>query len=122
MCIGFKICVSKFNQVGQIMCTQNHTIGEEYGRGWHPERCEPTKSPCSMLVVGAGPGGVEGARVLWKWVGGVVGTIAAPAVTVRIGRRRVILCSLALAGLSVIPLQGRARPPIRHCWGSWRRR
>lgn len=86
-CIGCNICVSKFNQVGQIMCTQNQTIGEEYRRGWHPERFERTKSPCSVLVVGGGPAGMECARVLgergyevhlreaeaelgghWKWV------------------------------------------------------
>jgi len=29
-CIGCNICVSKFQQGGQIMCTQNFTIGEEY--------------------------------------------------------------------------------------------
>jgi dimethylamine/trimethylamine dehydrogenase len=37
-CIGCNICVSKFQQGGQIMCTQNVTIGEEYRRGWHPEK------------------------------------------------------------------------------------
>jgi len=86
-CIGCNICVSKFNQVGQIMCTQNQTIGEEYRRGWHPEKFEKTKTPCSVLVVGGGPAGMECARVLgergyevhlreaeaelgghWKWV------------------------------------------------------
>ncbi|MCL2656301.1 MAG: FAD-dependent oxidoreductase [Betaproteobacteria bacterium] len=86
-CIGCNICVSKFNQVGQIMCTQNQTIGEEYRRGWHPEKFEKTKNPCSVLVVGGGPAGMECARVLgergyevhlreaeaelgghWKWV------------------------------------------------------
>jgi dimethylamine/trimethylamine dehydrogenase len=86
-CIGCNICVSKFNQGGQIMCTQNQTIGEEYRRGWHPEKFEKTKNPCSVLVVGGGPAGMECARVLgergyevhlreadaelgghWKWV------------------------------------------------------
>ncbi len=41
-CIGCNICVSKFQQGGQIMCTQNVTIGEEYRRGWHPEKFTPT--------------------------------------------------------------------------------
>jgi dimethylamine/trimethylamine dehydrogenase len=86
-CIGCNICVSKFNQVGQITCTQNQTMGEEYRRGWHPEKFEKAKSPCSVLVVGGGPAGLECARVLgergytvhlreaeadlgghWKWV------------------------------------------------------
>ena len=63
-CIGCNICVSKFNQVGQIMCTQNQTVGEEYRRGWHPERFAPTLQKCSVLVIGAGPAGMECARVL----------------------------------------------------------
>ncbi|HXR20627.1 MAG TPA: FAD-dependent oxidoreductase [Steroidobacteraceae bacterium] len=86
-CIGCNICVSKFNQVGQIMCTQNQTVGEEYRRGWHPEKFPKTAQPCSVLIVGAGPAGMECARVLgergyvvhlrdadselgghWKWV------------------------------------------------------
>jgi dimethylamine/trimethylamine dehydrogenase len=56
-CIGCNICVSKFQQGGQIMCTQNVTIGEEYRRGWHPEKFTKTKSPCSVLIVGGGSGG-----------------------------------------------------------------
>jgi len=54
-CIGCNICVSKFQQGGQIMCTQNVTIGEEYRRGWHPEKFSETTQPCSVLVVGGGP-------------------------------------------------------------------
>ncbi len=34
------------------MCTQNATIGEEYRRGWHPEKFTQTTQPCSVLVVG----------------------------------------------------------------------
>lgn len=63
-CIGCNICVSKFQQGGQIMCTQNVTISEEYRRGWHPEKFVKTSQPCSVLVVGAGPAGMECARVL----------------------------------------------------------
>ncbi|MDB6086352.1 MAG: Trimethylamine dehydrogenase [Gammaproteobacteria bacterium] len=63
-CIGCNICVSKFQQGGQIMCTQNVTIGEEYRRGWHPEKFVKTGAPCSVLVVGGGPAGMECARIL----------------------------------------------------------
>jgi dimethylamine/trimethylamine dehydrogenase len=63
-CIGCNICVSKFQQGGQIMCTQNVTIGEEYRRGWHPEKFVKTQKPCSVLVVGGGPAGMECARIL----------------------------------------------------------
>jgi dimethylamine/trimethylamine dehydrogenase len=63
-CIGCNICVSKFQQGGQIMCTQNATIGEEYRRGWHPEKFSATTEPLSVLIVGAGPAGMECARVL----------------------------------------------------------
>ena len=63
-CIGCNICVSKFQQGGQIMCTQNATVGEEYRRGWHPEKFTPAAQPSSVLVVGGGPAGMECARVL----------------------------------------------------------
>jgi dimethylamine/trimethylamine dehydrogenase len=63
-CIGCNICVSKFQQGGQIMCTQNATINEEYRRGWHPEKFTRAAKPCSVLVVGGGPAGMEAARVL----------------------------------------------------------
>ena len=47
-----------------MICTQNATANEEYRRGWHPEKFARTKSQDSVLVVGAGPAGMECARVL----------------------------------------------------------
>jgi dimethylamine/trimethylamine dehydrogenase len=44
-----------------LRCTQNPTMGEEWRRGWHPEIIPPKKSNGSVLVVGAGPAGLEAA-------------------------------------------------------------
>ena len=64
-CIGCNVCISRWEIGGPPMiCTQNPTANEEYRRGWHPEKFEPAKNPCSVLVVGAGPAGMECARVL----------------------------------------------------------
>ncbi len=63
-CIGCNICVASFHQQRPLLCTQNATVLEEYRRGWHPEKFAPAAEPCSVLVVGAGPAGLECARVL----------------------------------------------------------
>lgn len=66
-CIGCNICYSRAEYGGHIGCTQNATAGEEYRRGWHPEifsRAGTTGK--SVLVVGAGPAGLECAIVLAK--------------------------------------------------------
>ena len=49
-----------------IRCTQNSSMGEEWRRGWHPERIAPKPADgadAKVLVVGAGPAGLEAA--LW---------------------------------------------------------
>ena len=63
-CIGCNVCVSRFNLNNMIICTQNPTAMEEYRRGWHPEKFTIAPEPSSVLVVGAGPSGMECARVL----------------------------------------------------------
>ncbi len=64
-CIGCNVCVSRVNTVSRIICTQNPTTGEEYRRGWHPERIRPVSDPSeSVLVIGAGPAGLECALTL----------------------------------------------------------
>lgn len=65
-CIGCNICLARFRQGVRIHCTQNPTIGEEFRRGWHPERVQPIKETAAsdVLIVGAGPAGLECARIL----------------------------------------------------------
>ncbi|MBM3586071.1 MAG: NADH:flavin oxidoreductase [Alphaproteobacteria bacterium] len=63
-CIGCNICRSANNEGVPLRCTQNPTMGEEWRRGWHPERIAPKASGSSVLVVGAGPAGLEAARAL----------------------------------------------------------
>ena len=65
-CIGCNQCISRWEIGGPPMiCTQNATAGEEYRRGWHPEKFHPaTNRDKGVLVVGAGPAGMECAMVL----------------------------------------------------------
>jgi dimethylamine/trimethylamine dehydrogenase len=58
-CIGCNICVSSDYSMSNLRCTQNPTMGEEWRRGWHPERIAPKGSDGVVLVVGAGPAGLE---------------------------------------------------------------
>jgi dimethylamine/trimethylamine dehydrogenase len=39
-------------------------MGEEWRRGWHPERIEVRRSTAEVMVVGGGPAGLEAARAL----------------------------------------------------------
>jgi dimethylamine/trimethylamine dehydrogenase len=63
-CIGCNVCRASNNEGVIIRCTQNPTMGEEWRRGWHPERIAPAASRARVLVVGAGPAGLEAARAL----------------------------------------------------------
>jgi dimethylamine/trimethylamine dehydrogenase len=60
-CIGCNICISSWHDGVPVRCTQNPTAGEEWRRGWHPESAPPASSDRSVLVVGAGPAGLEAA-------------------------------------------------------------
>ena len=66
-CIGCNVCLARALDHHQIACTQNPTAGEEFRRGWHPERFEPAaNADRGVLVVGAGAAGMECALVLGK--------------------------------------------------------
>jgi dimethylamine/trimethylamine dehydrogenase len=63
-CIGCNICVSGDLTHTPIRCTQNPTMGEEWRKGWHPERIALRRTEERVLVIGAGPAGLEAARAL----------------------------------------------------------
>jgi len=63
-CIGCNVCVSGDNTNVPMRCTQNPTVGEEWRRGWHPERLPALPAGEHWLVVGGGPAGLEAARAL----------------------------------------------------------
>jgi dimethylamine/trimethylamine dehydrogenase len=63
-CIGCNICISSWHDGVPVRCTQNPTAGEEWRRGWHPERFAAPQSDASILIVGGGPAGLECAVTL----------------------------------------------------------
>jgi dimethylamine/trimethylamine dehydrogenase len=65
-CIGCNICYTGDQTGTPIRCTQNPTMGEEWRKGWHPERIPVKGSDASVLVVGGGPAGLEAAVSLGK--------------------------------------------------------
>jgi len=64
-CIGCNICYAHDFRGAALRCTQNPTMGEEWRFGWHPEQV-PAGTGGSVLIVGAGPAGLEAAHILGK--------------------------------------------------------
>lgn len=63
-CIGCNICITGDMTMSLSRCTQNPTFMEEWRKGWHPEIIASKGESESVLVVGAGPAGLEAARAL----------------------------------------------------------
>ena len=61
-CIGCNICVTGDMTMSISRCTQNPTFMEEWRKGWHPERMNPKGTSSNVLILGAGPAGLEAAR------------------------------------------------------------
>ncbi len=68
-CIGCNICISSWHDgvVGTVY--PDPSAGEEWRRGWHPERAR-VAGVGSVLVVGGGPAGLEAALTLGAGVCG----------------------------------------------------
>ncbi|MGA9573302.1 MAG: FAD-dependent oxidoreductase [Lysobacterales bacterium] len=62
-CIGCNICISSWHDGVPVRCTQNATAGEEWRRGWHPEKFKAAGSGDRVLILGAGPAGLEAALI-----------------------------------------------------------
>ncbi|MDH3635423.1 MAG: FAD-dependent oxidoreductase [Gammaproteobacteria bacterium] len=63
-CIGCNICIAGDMTMSISRCTQNPTFMEEWRKGWHPERIDGKGASETVLIVGAGPAGLEAARAL----------------------------------------------------------
>ena len=63
-CIGCNICITGDMTMTISRCTQNPTFMEEWRKGWHPEQMNEKGESKSILVVGAGPAGLEATRAL----------------------------------------------------------
>ncbi len=65
-CIGCNMCYTGDQLSVPIRCTQNPTMGEEWRRDWHPEEIKAKESDSTVLIIGAGPAGLEAAHALGK--------------------------------------------------------
>src|SRR5690348_16330698 len=66
-CTGSNVCILREETFRHVGCVQNATAGEEHRRGWHPEFFPAAAGAGRpVLIVGAGPAGMECAVVLGR--------------------------------------------------------
>ena len=63
-CIGCNMCITGDMTMSLSRCTQNPTFMEEWRRDWHPEIMNPKGESDNVLIVGAGPAGLEATLAL----------------------------------------------------------
>lgn len=59
-CVGATYCLDRIYQAGDALCIHNPATGRE---ATMPHEIAPAETPRKVVVVGAGPGGLEAARV-----------------------------------------------------------
>ncbi|WP_349295184.1 NADH:flavin oxidoreductase (plasmid) [Thioclava sp. 'Guangxiensis'] len=59
-CVGANFCIDRIYQAGGALCMHNPSSGREIEL---PHRIDPAEAPLRVTVVGAGPAGLEAARV-----------------------------------------------------------
>ena len=65
-CIGCNICITGDMTMSISRCTQNPAFMEEWRKGWHPERMNAKGASSNVLILGAGPAGLEAALACAK--------------------------------------------------------
>ena len=89
-CIGCNICITGDMTMSISRCTQNPTFMEEWRKGWHPERMNAKGDSSNVLVVGAGPAGLEATRALAERGYDVALAEAGTAIGGRVSRERLL--------------------------------
>ena len=59
-CVGATYCLDRIYQAGEALCMHNAATGRELSM---PHKIQSSETPKKVVIVGAGPGGLEAARV-----------------------------------------------------------